>query len=729
MTQSRLQWAPGVSALVLDAQAGQRDALDQLLAGHLPLIYNVIGRALNGHADVDDLVQETMVQVIRGLPMLRDPERFRSWAVAIAYRQIHRYLRDRRKSGLRRQEAPLEMPDPGADFAERTVTELVLTGQRRELAEAARWLDDGDRQLLSLWWQEAVGELTRRELAAALAIKPPHAAVRLQRLRERLESARHVVRALRADPRCGELDGLLRGWSGVADPLWRKRLIRHTRHCDHCQVFRAGLVAPERLLLGVTALPVPVAVGEGLRVALEAATSTALAAPVAASAGQALLTQLHGLLQTKTAAAAAAVAIAAGGGFGYAVYEQPAPGGEDLALVNPTVPPPAVPPQVAAPTADPAPSAATEPATGTTTGVSSADIYLAPDGSDRNDGSADRPFATLGKAVSVVRPGQIIAMRGGTYRPSDSVVITTSGDPDRRITLSNYRDERPIIDASRVPADEWTVTHLGGYWTVQGLEIKNSGSHAYVCRSCRENVFQRLSMHDNVRSGLTLRDADTIGNQVLDSDFFNNYDPRERGRSGVGLAIKFGSGDGNVVRGCRGFDNADSGFDVGHFAGSVRLEYNWAYGNGVNRWNAADWQANADGFLLGGGSPAPAAAHVLRQNAAWDNVGRGFSDGGNPGAPELTENTGFRNGGTGFHFPVAAAVLSGNAAIGNADGATVGTDARSSRNTWDGGAWTEEIFRSTDATAAQGERRVGDRLPVTTFLAPRDAFGAAMRMP
>jgi hypothetical protein len=320
-------------------------------------------------------------------------------------------------------------------------------------------------------------------------------------------------------------------------------------------------------------------------------------------------------------------------------------------------------------------------------------------------------------------------MRGGTYRPTRPVVIDTSGDAGHRITLSNYRDERPVIDASQVPAESWMVTHRGSYWTVQGLEIRNSRSHAYVCRACRANIFQRLSMHDNVRSGLTLRDPGTIGNQVLDSDFFGNYDPSDRGRSGVGLAIKFGAGTDNLVRGCRAFDNADSGFDVGHFADAVRLEYNWSYGNGVNRWQAADWQANADGFHLGGGSPAPAAAHVLQHNAAWDNVGNGFSDGGNPGALQLSNNTSFRNGGTGFSTPAGPAELRSNAAIDNRSAVAVRGNARSSGNTWDGGDWTAAMFRSTDAAAARGRRQPDGRLPTTGFLATATAIGASTHQP
>jgi DNA-directed RNA polymerase specialized sigma24 family protein len=50
---------PGVQTLIA-AQAGDGQALDDLISEYLPLIYNIVGRALNGHADVDDVVQETM---------------------------------------------------------------------------------------------------------------------------------------------------------------------------------------------------------------------------------------------------------------------------------------------------------------------------------------------------------------------------------------------------------------------------------------------------------------------------------------------------------------------------------------------------------------------------------------------------------------------------------------------------------------------------------------------
>ncbi len=48
-------------AMVAAAMAGNQPAVDELVAACLPLVYNVVGRALGGHTDVDDVVQETML--------------------------------------------------------------------------------------------------------------------------------------------------------------------------------------------------------------------------------------------------------------------------------------------------------------------------------------------------------------------------------------------------------------------------------------------------------------------------------------------------------------------------------------------------------------------------------------------------------------------------------------------------------------------------------------------
>ena len=94
---------PGVQT-VIAAQAGDAEALDSLLSSYLPLIYNIVGRGLSGHADVDDVVQETMLRAVRGLGDLRDPAAFRSWLVAVAIRQMRDHYRARQAVGGRRPE-------------------------------------------------------------------------------------------------------------------------------------------------------------------------------------------------------------------------------------------------------------------------------------------------------------------------------------------------------------------------------------------------------------------------------------------------------------------------------------------------------------------------------------------------------------------------------------------------------------------------------------------------
>ncbi|MDF2704803.1 MAG: sig20 [Nonomuraea muscovyensis] len=294
---------------VLAARAGDRRAVDELVTAYLPLVYNIAGRAMNGHPDVDDVVQETMSRVVTGVSGLRDPESFRSWVVAIAMNQVREWRRAGADTLAALDEAH-GLADASADFAALTVTRLGLSGQRRETAEAARWLDADDREALSLWWLEVAGRLGRAELAAGLGLPESHAAVRVRRVRQRLETARAVVRALAARPRCAELHGPAASWDGRPSPLWRKRLSRHVRECPACSGHAADLVPAERLLAGLGLVAVPA----GLTAGLSAGLMEAAAVPVVQGGLQAqggLLTQGGLLAKGKAAAGAAGSSLAA----------------------------------------------------------------------------------------------------------------------------------------------------------------------------------------------------------------------------------------------------------------------------------------------------------------------------------------------------------------------------------------------------------------------------------
>ncbi|MEU0041278.1 sigma-70 family RNA polymerase sigma factor [Streptomyces sp. NPDC006333] len=243
------------AALVTAARSGDPQAQDALVGAYLPLVYNVVGRALNGSVDVDDVVQETMLRALDALGSLRTPESFRSWLVAIAMNQVRRHWQDR-EFAPGTVEDTKDVADPGADFVDLTMVRLQLSGQRQETARATRWLEPDDRALLSLWWLECAGELTRTEVATALEVSPQHAAVRVQRMKAQLEAARVVVRALDARPPCGELRGVLASWDARPSALWRKRIARHARGCARCSGLWSGLMPAEGLLAGLALVSV-----------------------------------------------------------------------------------------------------------------------------------------------------------------------------------------------------------------------------------------------------------------------------------------------------------------------------------------------------------------------------------------------------------------------------------------------------------------------------------------
>lgn len=337
-------------ATVIAARAGDHAAVDRLVAGYLPLVYTIVGRALEGHADVDDVVQDVMLRVLRNLHDLREPEAFRSWLVAITVRQVRERFRARRGA----PEALLQedVRDPGADFTDLAITRLELSGQRRETAEATRWLDEDNRELLSLWWLEASGELTRDEIVEATGVTRQHAAVRIQRMKGQLETARVVVRALAAVPPCADLQLLAQEWDGRPGPLWRKRIARHTRECRDCAPHWNGLVAAERLLAGMALVPIPAGVA-----AKVAAGAGAGGHATAGSGGAHLAARIGFGVSRRVLTAALSTTAVAGAGAAVVVYQHqdtPTRPAAAVATATPRT-------LAASPTSSPSPSASPSP--------------------------------------------------------------------------------------------------------------------------------------------------------------------------------------------------------------------------------------------------------------------------------------------------------------------------------------------------------------------------------
>ena len=89
-------------------------------------------------------------------------------------------------------------------------------------------------------------------------------------------------------------------------------------------------------------------------------------------------------------------------------------------------------------------------------------------GDDRGDGSAGRPWRTITRAtgVGVLRPGDAVLIRAGTYREAVRPRVGGTG-PDARITFAAYPGERVVISGADPADDGWTPAGSGaprGAW-------------------------------------------------------------------------------------------------------------------------------------------------------------------------------------------------------------------------------------------------------------------------
>ncbi|MEU9328948.1 right-handed parallel beta-helix repeat-containing protein [Streptomyces canus] len=368
-------------------------------------------------------------------------------------------------------------------------------------------------------------------------------------------------------------------------------------------------------------------------------------------------------------------------------------------------------------------------------------LVVATNGSDSAPGTLAQPLRTVQRAVDLAKAGDTIAVRAGTYALTDNITIATSGTASQPISLGAYQGERVVIDgeqlaASHTPvggsiprAERGAIHQEASYWRISDLEIVN-GPYGVYCDGCNGNVFARLKTHDNYESGFQLQGASS-DNQILNLDSYGNRDPRKNGESADGLAIKEGSGTGNVVRGARLWNNVDDGFDDWKFTSPVVVENTIAYGNGFNRWNFPDFAGDGNGFKLGGGSPAPAVAHTLRNSIAFKNAAHGVTDNGNTGALALTRNSTWANGGTGFDADVSGgkAKLTANLSVADAKAAALGSATVSSGNSWDlGGTWNASSVLSTDPAPLTGARGADGALPsAPSFLVPRSGAAVGAR--
>ena len=119
------------------------------------------------------------------------------------------------------------------------------------------------------------------------------------------------------------------------------------------------------------------------------------------------------------------------------------------------------------PTVTPQPTATVTTTLGTT-------WYVSSSGSDANPGTVSKPFKTVQVGLNLLRPGDRLILRGGTYYPSAPLTFPLTGTSAYPISVENYPGETPVIDGKGVLTAIISTYKISSI-VLKGLTLQNSG--------------------------------------------------------------------------------------------------------------------------------------------------------------------------------------------------------------------------------------------------------------
>jgi RNA polymerase sigma factor (sigma-70 family) len=157
-------------AVVVRAQLGEREAVAELVRGWHEPVWGYVRRMLGRDDVADDVSQEVWLAVVRGLPRLKEPERFAAWLFTIARRSVVNQLRGQ----YAEHPQPLSYDEP--DPADQVVDRVDV----RRLVDKVPVVE---REVLVLFHLE---DLSLEECAEVLAVPVGTVKSRLHRARRML---------------------------------------------------------------------------------------------------------------------------------------------------------------------------------------------------------------------------------------------------------------------------------------------------------------------------------------------------------------------------------------------------------------------------------------------------------------------------------------------------------------------------------------------------------------
>jgi hypothetical protein len=160
-----------------------------------------------------------------------------------------------------------------------------------------------------------------------------------------------------------------------------------------------------------------------------------------------------------------------------------------------------------------------------------ADFVVATNGRDGAVGSVDSPLATIGQAIYLAKPGDVILVRGGVYE--GPLAIWKGGRDGAPVTIKAFPGERPIIDGDGTRADTDLVSITASHVEFSGFEVRGATRSGISVWSAKDVALIDNVVHDAVRGGIYvgsdklgvssghLLDGNVVYNTVLENSARN----------------------------------------------------------------------------------------------------------------------------------------------------------------------------------------------------------------
>lgn len=293
-------------------------------------------------------------------------------------------------------------------------------------------------------------------------------------------------------------------------------------------------------------------------------------------------------------------------------------------------------------------------------------IWCSPYGDDGvADGTEEKPFFSLDKAIALAEPGTRICMKAGKYIYDHRINIDNkNGTEEQPIELFAVGG-RAVLDFSAMPYHKHSdnpyqgVRLTSSHWHFYRIDICNASDNglliernkpsggsskdiALLTEQAHHNIIEECNFYKNGDTGLQIKNLGAH-NSIINCDSYLNCD--EDQGDADGFAPKLSVGDNNYFYGCRAYLNSDDGWDVfykkdGSFGDNMTIimENCISYKNGFLDENTIAPDGNGNGFKCG--SDQGAMNVFLNRCIAACNKAKGFDQNHNAGDIIMNNCTG-----------------------------------------------------------------------------------------